>query len=148
MLCGFHAWQNDKRPGAVHATYMVYGVKTMAYANGHSQHDGDVEMTSSSPDVEGAAEEVPVMTLSVVAEESLDGTTCCLIPLSCHPLSRCAEVLSQYETVTSIHVYSLGPHPVKVRHPLSSVACTALTEVPGSSTACGRLQAILGRAYR
>ncbi|ROW08048.1 hypothetical protein VPNG_06103 [Cytospora leucostoma] len=104
MLYGFHAWQNDKRSGAVHATYMVYGVKSIAHANGRSQQEGDVEMTSSSPDVEGAAEEVPVITLSVVAEESLN------------------EVLSQYETVTSIHVYSLGPHPVKDLQLLADVS--------------------------
>ncbi|KUI55114.1 DNA polymerase delta subunit 3 [Cytospora mali] len=93
MLYDFHAWQNNKRSGAVHATYMVYGIKKAAQTNGHSQHDGDVEMTSSPPEVGEAAEEVPVMTLSLVAEENLK------------------EVLSQYETVTSMHVYSLGPHP-------------------------------------
>lgn len=80
MLYDFHAWQNDKRSGAVHATYMVYGAKKSAQANGHSQQDGDVEMTSSAPEGEEAMEEVPVTTLSLVAEESLKGTGCC------HPL--------------------------------------------------------------
>lgn len=78
MLYDFHAWQNDKHSGAVHATYMVYGVKKVAQANGHSQQDADVEMTSSPPEIEEAIEEVPVTTLSLVAEESLKGTGFCL----------------------------------------------------------------------
>lgn len=78
MLYDFHAWQNDKRSGAVHATYMVYGVRKAAQANGHSQQDGDVEMTSSPPEIDEAMEEVPVTTLSLVPEESLKGTSLCL----------------------------------------------------------------------
>lgn len=73
MLYDFHTWQNGKRPGAVHATYMVYGIRKVAEANGNSQEDGDVEMTSSLPDVESLAEEVPVFTLTLVAEEQLNG---------------------------------------------------------------------------
>ncbi|ROW09528.1 hypothetical protein VMCG_02340 [Cytospora schulzeri] len=106
MLYDFHAWQNEKHSGLVHATYIVYGVKkaTQENGNGHSQQDGDVEMTSSSPEVEEAVEEIPVTTLSLVAEESLK------------------EVLSQYESVTSIHIFSLGPHPMKDLQMLSDVS--------------------------
>ncbi|KAK7748920.1 CDC27 protein [Cytospora paraplurivora] len=74
MLYGFHAWQNDKRSGTVHATYMVYGAKKVAHANGHSQQDGDVEMSSSSPDVEGAAEE-DLQLLADVSKPFLDVPT-------------------------------------------------------------------------
>lgn len=80
MLYDFHATHNEKRPGTVHATYMVYGVKKSVQANGHFQQDGDVEMTSSAPEGEETMEDVPVTTLSLVAEESLEGTGFC-IPL-------------------------------------------------------------------
>lgn len=76
MLYDFHAWQNGKRSGTVHATYLVYGIKKVAQANGHSQQDGDVEMASSPPEIEPAVDEVAVTTLSLLAEESLKGTNC------------------------------------------------------------------------
>ncbi|KAJ9149074.1 DNA polymerase delta subunit 3 [Pleurostoma richardsiae] len=104
MLYDFYKWQNDKRPGAVHATYLVYGTKKVEETNGHIQHDGDVEMTSSMPEVESLAEEVPVFTLSMVAEDKLN------------------DVLSQYEHVSALHVYSLGPQPVKDWQLLSDAA--------------------------
>lgn len=75
MLYDFHNWQNGKKPGAVHATYMIYGTKQNAQANGHSQPDEDVEMTSSPPEPPPQAEEVQVATLCLVAEESLTGTS-------------------------------------------------------------------------
>lgn len=76
MLYDFHTWQNGKHSGTVHATYMVYGTKKAAQTNGHSQQDGDVQMASSPPDMEPAAEEVAVTTLSLLAEENLKGTSC------------------------------------------------------------------------
>lgn len=73
MLYEFHAWQNGKRSGSVHATYMLYGTRKTAKTNGHSQQDGDVEMTSSPPQIDSAVDDGPVKTLSLVAEESLKG---------------------------------------------------------------------------
>ncbi|KAL1869916.1 CDC27 protein [Diaporthe australafricana] len=104
MLYEFHAWQNDKRSGSVHATYMLYGTRKPAHTNGHSQQDGDVIMASSPPEAEVVADDGPVVTLSVVAEESLK------------------DILSQYESISSIHVYSLGTHPVKDLHLLADVS--------------------------
>ncbi|ROW05595.1 hypothetical protein VSDG_00282 [Cytospora chrysosperma] len=124
MLYDFHAWQNDKRPGAVHATYMVYGVRKAAQANGHSQQDGDVEMTSSPPEIDEAMEEVPVTTLSLVPEESLK------------------EVLAQYESVTSIHIFSLGPHPMKDLQMLADISKPTL-DLPAEDNSVG-LPRILG----
>ncbi|EOO03850.1 putative dna polymerase subunit cdc27 protein [Phaeoacremonium minimum UCRPA7] len=86
MLYDFHKSQNDRRPGAIYATYLVYGIKKSVEAtNGHVREDGDVEMTSSMPEAESVAEEITTHTLTL------------------------------YEQVTSIHVYSLGPHPLKSR---------------------------------
>ncbi|KAI3401384.1 hypothetical protein diail_11468 [Diaporthe ilicicola] len=104
MLYEFHAWQNGKRSGSVHATYMLCGIRKAAHANGHPQQDGDVAMASSPPEIQPMSDDGPVLTLSVVAEESLK------------------DVLSQYESVSSIHVYSLGTHPVKDLHLLADVS--------------------------
>jgi DNA polymerase delta subunit 3 len=75
MLYEFHTWQNGKRSGSVHATYMLYGIRKNAQTNGHSQQDGDVEMTSSPPELGSAVDDGPVITLSLVAEASLKGWT-------------------------------------------------------------------------
>lgn len=82
MLYDFHTWQNGRKSGTVHATYMVYGIKQTIQANGHSQHGQDVEMTSSPPESAPQAEEVPLVTLSLVAEESLSGVCCCPVLVS------------------------------------------------------------------
>lgn len=76
MLYEFHSWQNGKKSGTVHATYMIYGIKKTLQTNGHSQQDEDVEMTSSPPESAPQAEQVPLVTLSLVAEGNLTGTKC------------------------------------------------------------------------
>lgn len=75
MLFDFHQWQNGKRPGSVHATYLVYGTKKDEHASPQPQTspDGDVEMMSSMPDPEENDDVVPVLTLSVVPEDELKG---------------------------------------------------------------------------
>lgn len=73
MLYEFHNEQNVKRSGSVHATYMLYGIRKNAQTNGHSQQDGDVHMASSPPEFESAVDDGPVITLTLVAEESLKG---------------------------------------------------------------------------
>lgn len=106
MLFDFHQWQNGKRPGSVHATYLVYGTKKDEHASPQPQTspDGDVEMMSSMPDPEENDDVVPVLTLSVVPEDELK------------------DALQAYEEVKSIHVYSLGGHPVKDMAILSDAA--------------------------
>jgi DNA polymerase delta subunit 3 len=75
MLYEFHRSQNAKRPGAVHATYLVYGTKRASDGPSASQNgtDGDVDMTSSAPEVESLTEVVPTSTLSLVPEKRLKG---------------------------------------------------------------------------
>jgi DNA polymerase delta subunit 3 len=71
MLYEFHKWQNDKRPGTMHATYIVYGTKSVP-----QQEDEDVEMTDSqvSDDVHSVySDHVPTLTMSLVREEKLQG---------------------------------------------------------------------------
>jgi len=92
MLYDFHVYQNEQKANSVHATYLIYGVKTPQKEDA----GGDVEMTMSSslptPDVEHE-EVVPTYTLSLVREEDLAGS------------------LAEHSEVLSIHVYSLAPHP-------------------------------------
>lgn len=71
MLYDFHKWQNDKRPGSLHATYIIYGIKSKP-----AQADGDVEMTDSqvSEDMDAPFSDlVPAYTLSLVRQEQLEG---------------------------------------------------------------------------
>ncbi|KAK4103514.1 hypothetical protein N658DRAFT_420672 [Parathielavia hyrcaniae] len=105
MLYEFHRSQNAKRPGAVHATYLVYGTKRA----GTRSTDGDIDMSSSAPEVESLTEDVPTSTLSLVPEE------------------RLKEILTDYAEVTSIHVYSIGPHPAKDMALLADAAHHVLT---------------------
>ncbi|RYP51689.1 hypothetical protein DL769_010778 [Monosporascus sp. CRB-8-3] len=90
MLYEFHKWQNDKKPGSLHATYLVYGTLRKV-----DQRDGDVEMTDSQ-----ASEDDHIPFSDEVLTQTLS-------------LELTAEVLAQYEEVVSIHVYSLASYPLK-----------------------------------
>ncbi|TLD24169.1 hypothetical protein PspLS_06770 [Pyricularia sp. CBS 133598] len=105
MLYEFHKSQNERKPGTIHATYLVYGVKPNEdLPHGRSQPDGDIEMASSMPEVEENSEQVPVFTVTLVKEEDLE------------------DCLAQYEQVTSVHVYSIGRHPMSDPQLLSDAA--------------------------
>ncbi|OAA62915.1 DNA polymerase subunit Cdc27 [Cordyceps fumosorosea ARSEF 2679] len=88
MLYDFYTYQNKLRADSVHATYLVHGVKDAAL-----QPDVDVDMGSSQP--EPLTDNVPTMTMTLVADDKLKGT------------------LAQYSKVTAIHIYSLAPNPQK-----------------------------------
>lgn len=111
MLYDFHQKQNAKKPGSVHATYLLTGKKrpkSSQYTNGASPQDGansfmqSAPFTSSIPEPEEATEEViPVTSIILVKEEDLE------------------EVKTQLEGMTSIHIYSLEPGPLENIHLLS-----------------------------
>lgn len=75
MLYDFHKWQTGKRPGSVHATYLVYGTKKEQQAISQPQpsQDQDVDMMSSLPQPEEEDDVVAVHTLSLVPEDELKG---------------------------------------------------------------------------
>lgn len=75
MLYEFHRNQNAKRPGAVHATYLVYGTKKATNPPSESQDgaDGDIEMSSSAMEVDSLTEVVPASVVSLVPEDQLKG---------------------------------------------------------------------------
>ena len=70
MLFDFHKSQNARKPGSIHATYLVYGIRSN---NGPGKDDGDVEMSSSLGDADSIAEHVPTTGLTLVREEDLNG---------------------------------------------------------------------------
>ncbi|OAP62875.1 hypothetical protein AYL99_02102 [Fonsecaea erecta] len=115
MLYEFYEFQNAKKPQSVYATYLLSGVKkrptlavaTNGTAKGHmTDCDPDEHIPSSPPPFtssmlepsqqsshveEQEAREVPVRTITLVREEALKA------------------IEEDYETITSIHIYSLSP---------------------------------------
>ncbi|CCC08290.1 hypothetical protein SMACR_01838 [Sordaria macrospora] len=107
MLHDFHKTQSTKKPGSVYATYLLYGIKkSIHHQNGNAM---DIDLPSSLPDADPVDDDdVPSYTLALVQED------------------RLADVLRDYETVSSIHVYSIGPHPAKDLTLLVDAAQSAL----------------------
>ncbi|KAH6676353.1 DNA polymerase subunit Cdc27 [Halenospora varia] len=115
MLFEFHKQQNAKKPGTIHATYLVGGTirKEPATTNGNGvvKKDGEDDYMQSSPFMsssmpqpeEQGTGESGVLTITLVKEEDLD------------------KVCSRYEEISSIHVYSIGPHPLKDLQALSDI---------------------------
>ncbi|KAF2083170.1 hypothetical protein K490DRAFT_70080 [Saccharata proteae CBS 121410] len=107
MLFEFHATQNAKKPGSVHATYIVTGTKRKsgAITNGSNTQDGDGDsfmrsspFQSSIPDQDqdrDPEEDLKVTSITLTREEDLDNAK-----------SQCHEI-------TSIHIYSLEPGPLQ-----------------------------------
>ncbi|KAH7089170.1 DNA polymerase subunit Cdc27 [Paraphoma chrysanthemicola] len=105
MLLDFHQKQNAKKPNSIHATYLVTGRERAPHAaNGAYGDDGDdgddVAMhsspfMSSMPEPADAADE-PVTTTAIVLvrEEELE------------------SIRAQFESESSIHIYSLEPGPI------------------------------------
>jgi len=115
MLFEFHRQQNAKKPGTVHATYLVAGsmhTNDQPPANDQHSKDGEDSIMQSSPafrsspppNPQEVAEDTPVLSITLVREEDLD------------------ELRKSYESVTSIHVYSLGPTPIKDMQTLSDAS--------------------------
>lgn len=82
MLYEFHRQQNSKKPGTIHATYLLAGVKRpdTQITNGAAK-DGEDHymqsspfMNSSMPQLEHGTGESGVLTISLVKEEELEGT--------------------------------------------------------------------------
>jgi DNA polymerase delta subunit 3 len=83
MLFEFHRQQNVKKPGTVHATYLVAGTKRKpdpTTTSGSVAKDGEDEYMQSSsfrsspvPNPEEVPEDVPVLSITLVREENLEG---------------------------------------------------------------------------
>jgi DNA polymerase delta subunit 3 len=96
MLYEFHTSENAKKPGSVHATYLLAGIKQIEEhplppngQNGNNKHDDDPMpsspppftssmMQSSQQDGDGQEAGIPsIRTVTLVREESLDGIITC-----------------------------------------------------------------------
>ncbi|ORY09654.1 DNA polymerase subunit Cdc27 [Clohesyomyces aquaticus] len=103
MLYDFHQKQNAKKTNTVHATYILTGKKRAPEkANGIHTHDGEDSFMHSSPymnsmpEPEEPTEEPPTHTsIVLVREEELEKTK------------------SEFESITSMHIYSLEPGPLE-----------------------------------
>lgn len=81
MLYEFHRQQNVKKPGTVHATYLIGGTKQVedAEAMNGIKKDGEDEymqsspfMSSSMPQPDQGTGESSTLTISLTREEDLD----------------------------------------------------------------------------
>lgn len=127
MLYDFHRLENGKRPGTVHAIYLISGTKRVeepevAIA---SKKDGEDEYMQSSPFMNSSMAQADegtgassTLIITLTREEDLDRTT---FPSFTSTLLMEAEIRSQYEQITSIHIYSLGPHPLRASSSLSDL---------------------------
>jgi DNA polymerase delta subunit 3 len=82
MLFEFHRQQNVKKPGTVHATYLIAGTKRNLdpASTSSNQLEGVEEPVQSSPfrsspipNIEEAIEDSPVLSITLVREENLEG---------------------------------------------------------------------------
>jgi DNA polymerase delta subunit 3 len=122
MLYEFHRQQNGKKPGSVHATYLISGCRRRqepTFSRKGLVKDGDDEYMQSSPfrsspvqQIDEVVEESPVLSITLVKEEDLTGTFDDLNARYSKLIYP--EVQSSYESITSIHVYSLAPGSIKV----------------------------------
>jgi DNA polymerase delta subunit 3 len=97
MLFDFHAHENAKKPGSVHATYVLAGIKKgrnpLSNGQNGTQHK-DEPMPSSPPQFTSSvlrssqengdgyqAELSSIRTMTLVREESLDGMNSCQLVL-------------------------------------------------------------------
>ncbi|OBT59212.1 hypothetical protein VE04_00332 [Pseudogymnoascus sp. 24MN13] len=112
MLFDFHQQQNRKKPGTVHASYLIAGKKLptdQPKAPNVDGADGEAGYMQSSPPFrstpqDGALEsngDIPTLSVTLVREGDLE------------------QARKNYESISSIHVYCLGPSLMKDLEALS-----------------------------
>jgi DNA polymerase delta subunit 3 len=103
MLFEFHRVQNGKKPGSIHAVYMIAGQKreqAQNISNGDHIKKEDAYMQSSPPEKPSLSqprvvEDIPILSITIAREEDIE------------------KAKTQFESISSIHVYSLGPSVIK-----------------------------------
>lgn len=112
MLFEFHQQQNRKKPGTVHASYLIAGKKlptNQPKAHYGEGSDGDAGYIASSPPFRSTPQtgglessgDVPTLSVTLVREGDLE------------------EARKNYESISSIHVYCVGPSLIKDPEALS-----------------------------
>jgi len=123
MLYEFHRSQNARKPGALHASYLVAGArKPEKAANRPGAANGDTATSaadsfgtlpsSSMPEQESQTEQIPTTCFTLVKQEHLERplTTGLYLRL----IDDLIEVKSLYESIAAIHIYSLEPGTLNV----------------------------------
>ncbi|EXJ63348.1 uncharacterized protein A1O5_11669 [Cladophialophora psammophila CBS 110553] len=134
MLYEFYDFQNTKKPRSVYATYLLSGIKktptlavvTNGTARRHApDEDPDEHIPSSPPPFtssmlepsqqsshveEEEVKQQPVRTITLVREETLEA------------------VKEEYETITSIHIYSLSPARIQDLVTLTDISQSLFTD--------------------
>lgn len=141
ILYDFYTLQTDKKPGSVYATYLLCGVKkqsatsvkTNGVTNGHNgtlvHHDDDDEHIPSSPPPFTSSMLEPSQQSSQAAGDDQDLTQ---VPLRVVTLVReelLDAVKAEYETVTSLHIYSLSPGRIQDLVALTDAGRSLFTDV-------------------
>ena|SRR5437763_15277545 len=81
MLYEFHRQQSQKKPGSIHATYLLTGLRRTTEslaANGgfsklsHDDYTHSSPIVSSLPNQDGSDERLPVRTVMLVRENDLE----------------------------------------------------------------------------
>ncbi|KAL2819227.1 DNA polymerase subunit Cdc27 [Aspergillus granulosus] len=117
MLYDFHHTENTKKPNSVNATYILTGIQkaeasattNSTGANGTSGDGDDIMpsspyISSSMPNQEAAADQVPTSSVLLVREEDLE------------------DAKSTFESISSIYIYSLQPTILQDLNVLTDVA--------------------------
>lgn len=125
MLYDFHRQQNAKKPGTLHATYLISGAKReeeIVPTNGDvKMEDGDDYMQSSPfmpssmPQAEETSGATSVLSITLAREEDLEGRCPSFSSELWTNWGKHIAIKAQYTHISSIHIYSLGPSPLKVR---------------------------------
>lgn len=121
MLYEFHHKQNSKKPGSVHATYIITGTKRQVQqTNGvHSQEDGEDTVMQSSPPLPSSSMPKP----DDEAEDATSITTIMLVKEE-----HLEQAKEQFESITGMHIYSLQAKPVGDVHVLTECNRRVATE--------------------
>ena len=117
MLFEFHRKQNAKKPGTVHATYLITGVRRVEAApktNGVTSQESEDTIMQSSPSLPSSSAQQPeeaaekathVRSVLLVKEENLE------------------QARSTFDTVSSIHIYSLEANSLSDVQTLTECNC-------------------------
>jgi DNA polymerase delta subunit 3 len=130
MLYEFHRKQNDKKPGSIHATYIITGTKIPTSAQNLQREDvdGDSVMQSSPPlpfpsssaAIPEKTETIAIHTMMLVKEEQLEHVKSLFSTISCiHVYALAAKGLSQVQTLAEcnrkVAVAQAGEDPLTAR---------------------------------
>ncbi|CAL5873249.1 uncharacterized protein PFLUO_LOCUS7518 [Penicillium psychrofluorescens] len=112
MLFDFHRTENAKKPQSVHATYVISGIQKPPpppETNGHGANDEDAIMQSS-----------PYMPSSMPNQDPADAVRVTSIILTREENLEAAK--STFESVSTIHVYSVQPTVLQDLNVLTDVS--------------------------